>query len=155
VGAGLARALPRGLARAQRRRRPGALGGSPAAAAAAAAVAWDASTGEWVGEQQPPSAYRAGKRAGKPAAAAPAPKKRKKSQARHAFAVGDEVEALWDEKWWKAVVHDLRDDGSYEVHWDGMEVYDFVAANAVRAVPDAVRAVPWGAWGGLGRIFGK
>ena len=85
----------------------------------------------------------------------PAPKKQKESQARHAFAVGDEVEALWDEKWWKAVVHDLRDDGSYEVHWDGMEVYDFVAANAVRAVPDAVRAVPWGAWGGLGRIFGK
>ena len=83
------------------------------------------------------------------------PKKQKESQARHAFAVGDEVEALWDEKWWKAVVHDLRDDGSYEVHWDGMEVYDFVAANAVRAVPDAVRAVPWGAWGGLGRIFGK
>ena len=73
----------------------------------------------------------------------------------YVFAVGDEVEALWDEKWWKAVVHDLRDDGSYEVHWDGMEVYDFVAANAVRAVPDAVRAVPWGAWGGLGRIFGK
>ena len=36
-----------------------------------------------------------------------------------------------------------------------MEVYDFVAADAVRAVPDAVRAVPWSAWGGLGRIFGK
>ena len=73
----------------------------------------------------------------------------------YVFAVGDEVEALWDEKWWKAVVHGLRDDGSYEVHWDGMEVYDFVAADAVRAVPDAVRAVPWSAWGSLGRIFGK
>ena len=109
---------------------------------------WDTKTGEWVGGSKPT------KRAA-PAAAAPAPKKQKESQARHAFAVGDEVEALWDEKWWKAVVHDLRDDGSYEVHWDGMEVYDFVAANAVRAVPDAVRAVPWGAWGGLGRIFGK
>ena len=41
------------------------------------------------------------------------------------------------------------------MHWDGGEVYDYVAADAVRAVPDAVRAVPWGAWGGLGRIFGK
>ncbi len=112
------------------------------------ATSWDASTGEWVGEQQPPSAYRAGKRAGKPAAAAPAPKKRKKSQARHAFAVGERVEAHWQKKWWPAVVHGLEDDGRYEVHWEGDGRYDFVAANAVRAVPS-------GSSGFLGRIFGK
>ena len=112
------------------------------------ATSWDASTGEWVGEQQPPSAYRAGKRAGKPAAAAPAPKKRKKSQARHAFAVGERVEAHWQKKWWPAVVHRLRDDGSYEVHWEGDGRYDYVAAGAVRAVPS-------GSSGFLGRIFGK
>ena len=35
-----------------------------------------------------------------------------------------------------------------EVHWDGDGRYDYVAA-------DAVRAVPWSAWGSLGRIFGK
>ena len=28
-------------------------------------------------------------------------------------------------------------------------------SDAVRAVPDAVRAVPWSAWGGFGRIYGK
>ena len=112
------------------------------------ATSWDASTGEWVGEQQPPSAYRAGKRAGKPAAAAPAPKKRKKSQARHAFAVGERVEAHWQKKWWPAVVHGLEDDGSYEVHWEGDGRYDYVAAGAVRAVPS-------GSSGFLGRIFGK
>ena len=83
-----------------------------------------------------------------PAAAAPAPKKQKESQARHAFAVGERVEAHWEEKWWPAVVHGLEDDGSYEVHWDGYGQYDYVAA-------DAVRAVPWSAWGSLGRIFGK
>ena len=70
------------------------------------------------------------------------------SQARHAFAVGERVEAHWEEKWWPAVVHGLEDDGSYEVHWDGYGQYDYVAA-------DAVRAVPWSAWGSLGRIFGK
>ena len=102
---------------------------------------WDAATGEWVGGSQPT------KRAA-PAAAAPAPKKQKESQARHAFAVGERVEAHWEEKWWPAVVHGLEDDGSYEVHWDGYGQYDYVAA-------DAVRAVPWSAWGSLGRIFGK
>ena len=95
---------------------------------------------EWVGGAQPT------KRAA-PAAAAPAPKKQKESQARHAFAVGERVEAHWEEKWWPAVVHGLEDDGSYEVHWDDGR-YDYVAA-------DAVRAVPWSAWGSLGRIFGK
>ena len=83
-----------------------------------------------------------------PAAAAPAPKKQKESQARHAFAVGERVQAHWDEKWWPAVVHGLEDDGSYEVHWDGDGRYDYVAA-------DAVRAVPWSASGVLGRFFGK
>ena len=43
---------------------------------------------------------------------------------------------------------DLKAYGSYEVHWDGYGQYDYVAA-------DAVRAVPWSAWGSLGRIFGK
>ena len=102
---------------------------------------WDAATGEWVGGSQPT------KRAA-PAAAAPAPKKRKKSQARHAFAVGERVEAHWQKKWWPAVVHGLEDDGRYEVHWEGDGRYDFVAANAVRAVPS-------GSSGFLGRIFGK
>ena len=90
---------------------------------------------------------RAGKRAGKPAAAAPAPKKRKKSQARHAFAVGERVEAHWQKKWWPAAVHTLVGDGSYEVHWDDGR-YDYVAANAVRSAPS-------GALARLGRIFGK
>ena len=103
---------------------------------------WDAKTGEWVGGSQPT------KRAA-PAAAAPAPKKRKKSRGGgHDFAVGERVEAHWQKKWWPAVVHDLRVDGSYEVHWEGDGRYDYVAA-------DAVRAVPSGACGFFGRIFGK
>ncbi len=101
---------------------------------------WDTKTGEWVGGSKPT------KRAA-PAAAAPAPKKRKESQARHAFAVGERVEAHWQKKWWPAAVHTLVGDGSYEVHWDDGR-YDYVAANAVRSVPS-------GALARLGRIFGK
>jgi len=71
----------------------------------------------------------------------------KESQARHAFAVGERVEAHWQKKWWPAAVHTLVGDGSYEVHWDDGR-YDYVAANAVRSVPS-------GALARLGRIFGK
>ena len=72
----------------------------------------------------------------------------KSLQARHAFAVGERVEAHWQKKWWPAVVHGLEDDGRYEVHWEGDGRYDYVAAKAVRAVPS-------GSAGFLGRIFGK
>ena len=94
------------------------------------------------------SRSRGAGRATPPRRRPPAPKKRKKSQARHAFAVGERVEAHWQKKWWPAVVHGLEDDGRYEVHWEGDGRYDFVAANAVRAVPS-------GSSGFLGRIFGK
>ena len=50
------------------------------------------------------------------------------------FAVGDEVEALWDEKWWKATVEEVMR-GKYDVRWTGpyRHMKNVVDAENVRA----------------------
>ena len=60
-----------------------------------------------------------------------------------AFSIGDRVSALWDHKWFPAVVDGVINNGrAYQITWDDGDEGDVFAAHVRAAAPAPARRVP-------------